>query len=245
MEHIIRTNVGVVRSENQDRAAVFLNNDKTFVILCDGMGGHNGGSHASSITIATFEKEFKRNFPLKEEQTDKWFEKTINKTKKEMTNFAKGNPSLLDMGTTITAAVITKTNIKIYNIGDSRTYIYNGLLHQITADHNLRNYYIKEYGYSEEKAATVMGAAALTYALGPKKRAYIDSYQIDISDSTKFVVLTSDGIHDYISKPNFENIIGSNGSLENKADVLIKQAIKGKSSDNLTVVIAGVKNGTS
>lgn len=240
MRFAVRTDVGVVRSENQDLAAVFKNEFATFVILCDGMGGHTGGSHASRITIATFEKEFNKNFPNRSEDVDKWFDKTSRKAKKEMHNFAGDNISLLDMGTTVTAAAIFEDSIKIYNIGDSRTYIYNGLLYQITKDHNLRNYYIKNYGYSEEKAATVMGAAALTSALGPKKKSQIDVYEVENSEAIKFVVLTSDGIHDYISKPAFEMVLSSDDSLENIGDTLIAKAINGKSSDNLTVAIVEV-----
>lgn len=60
MEHIIKTDVGVVRKENQDRAAFFEKGDVALAILCDGMGGHTGGSFASSLTINSFEKEFAR-----------------------------------------------------------------------------------------------------------------------------------------------------------------------------------------
>lgn len=241
MNYTVKSDVGVVRSENQDRAAVFKNNSATFAILCDGMGGHTGGSHASSITIATFEKEFNKSFPTKRELVDKWFQKTIKKCGKAMTSFANGDVNLLDMGTTVTAALILEDEIRTYNIGDSRTYVYNGLLHQITTDHNLRNYYINEYGYSDEKAATVLGAAALTSALGPKKKSTIDTIKVRKSESVQYIILTSDGIHDYISKPNFEKIISSNATLDNMAEALIKQGIKGKSSDNLTAVIVEVE----
>ncbi len=240
MDFTVKTDVGVVRSENQDRAALFKKNGITLAILCDGMGGHKGGSHASSITISTFEKEFDSSFPKKKEQIDKWFLKTINASRKDMASFAKSDKPLLDMGTTVTAAIILEDEIKIYNIGDSRTYVYNGLLHQITVDHNLRNYYINKQGFSEEKAATIMGAAALTSALGPNKKTKIDTYKIKNDSSIRLLILTSDGIHDYISKPNFEKIISSNASLEEKGNVLIKQAIKGKSSDNLTAVLVEV-----
>lgn len=240
MNYSVKTDVGVVRSENQDKAAVFSNGTATFAILCDGMGGHTGGSHASAITISTFEKEFNKSFPAKRENVDKWFHKAIKKCKKDMTNFANKDVNLLDMGTTVTAALIMEDEIRVYNVGDSRTYVYNGLLHQITTDHNLRNHYISEYGYSDEKAATVLGAAALTSALGPKKRANIDITQVKRNSSVQFVILTSDGIHDYISKPNFEKIVSSNANIDDKAEVLIKQAIKGKSSDNLTAVIVEV-----
>ncbi|MCK5867320.1 MAG: serine/threonine-protein phosphatase [Mycoplasmataceae bacterium] len=242
MEHIIKTDIGVVRVENQDRAAVFNKKGITLGILCDGMGGHKGGSFASAITIDTFEKEFNKSFPFGNiDNIDKWFLKTIKESKKNMTFFAKGDVGLLDMGTTVTAAIVIDGDIKIYNIGDSRTYIYNGLLHQITKDHNLRNYYIENYNYSVEKAATVRGATALTSALGPKKKVKIDNYKLPIEPETKFVVLTSDGIHDYISKPLFDKIISSKKPLEKKSINLIKEAIKGKSADNLTVVILGLE----
>lgn len=243
MNGFVLSDVGVVRSENQDLAAIFKNKKGVmFAILCDGMGGHMGGSYASKIAISTFEKEFYKNFPSKTnlDNINSWFKTSIIKSKKEMTNFAKKDRPLLDMGTTLTATVILEDEIIVYNIGDSRTYIYNGLLEQITKDHNLRNFFIKNHGYTEEHAATLMGATALTYALGPKKKMMIDTYRVERDDSIKFIILTSDGIHDYISKPNFEKIIMANESIELKAEVLIKQAIKGKSADNLTVAIVEV-----
>lgn len=239
--HVIKSDVGVVRSENQDRAAVFHKGDIAFAILCDGMGGHQGGSHASSITIDTFEEEFMKKFPVDHlEKANGWFQKAIKRAKKEMTHFANKDQKLLDMGTTLTAAVITKDYIIVYNVGDSRTYVFNGVLTQVTRDHNLRNLYIDKFNYSEEKAATIMGAAALTSALGPKKKTNIDVFNVENSSDIKYVVLTSDGIHDYISKPVFTQILNSDLTMNNKAEELIVKAIKGKSSDNLTTIILEV-----
>lgn len=240
MSYTIKTDVGVVRTENQDRAAVFQSGKITFGILCDGMGGHTGGSHAAAITIDVFEKEFTKNFPNNSKNYNKWFVKGIQKAKREMEIFANEDNALLDMGTTVTCVIIDSNEAHIFNIGDSRTYAYNGLLHQITTDHNLRNHYIEKFGYSDEKAATLMGAAALTSALGPRKKSKIDSIVTPIDEDLKYFILTSDGIHDYISKPNFEKIISSETSLEEKAERLVISAIKGKSSDNLTVAIMEV-----
>ena len=238
MEYIVKTDIGVVRAENQDRAAVFSKKEVTLAVLCDGMGGHKGGSFASAIAVDTFEREFNKTFPFgNPDDADDWFLKTIKQSKKNMTSFAKGDIDLLDMGTTVTAAFIFGDNIKIYNIGDSRTYIYNGLLHQVTKDHNLRNYYIEHYGYSDEKAATVRAATALTSALGPDKKVKIDNFKLKLDKDSRYIILTSDGIHDYISKPMFEKIISSKKTLEKKSISLMKAAIKGKSADNLTVII--------
>lgn len=235
----VKSDIGVTRLENQDRAAVFQNGNVTLAVLCDGMGGHKGGSFASAITIETFEKEFKKG--IKPNKVSEWFRDAINRAKKEMIKFSERDSKLLDMGTTLTAALVIEGEIYIVNVGDSRTYAYTGYLHQITKDHNLRNHYIEKFGYSPEDAAKVVGAMALTSALGPKKQIHVDTVILEKNDSLKYLVLTSDGIHDYISKPNFESILSTNKPIDEKAGDLIKQAVKGKSSDNLSVVIVDME----
>ncbi len=240
MKWLVKSDIGVVREENQDRAAVFKKDGVVLSVLCDGMGGHEGGSYASRLTIEALEKEFIKNTPLDETKLFSWFKSALKKSKKLMEKAAKGNRLLLDMGTTVTVAIIYPKEIFIFNVGDSRTYIYNGLLHQVTVDHNLRNYYINEEGLSAEKAANIIGGSALTSALGPKKTTRIDAYNISIDESTKYVIQTSDGIHDYITKPEFERIVSSDIDLEEICNELISSGIKGESADNLTIAIVKV-----
>ena len=87
------------------------------------------------------------------------------------------------------------------------------------------------------------GAAALTSALGPSKKTNIEAFNIDdnTSPNKRVLILTSDGIHDYIDKPKFEIIMSQKDTIEEKANILISEAIKGHSSDNLTIVIVEVE----
>lgn len=245
MNHTINTNIGVVREENQDRAAVLENDEIIMAILCDGMGGHFGGSLASSITIDTFKNEVATTSTITREKVWEWFKNTIKKCKSRMIQEAGSDQGKIDMGTTVTTAIIFKDTkeIFIFNIGDSRTYVYDQLLHQITVDHNLMNYYIINEGMSEFEASKIPGASALTSALGPTKKTNIEAFTIgNISkDSNPLLILTSDGIHDYITKPNFEITLSSKKSLEEKTESLIKDAIKGGSTDNLTIIILEVE----
>ncbi len=242
MNYKINTNIGVVREENQDRAVVVEGAAATLALLCDGMGGHFGGSLAASITINTFASEIE-SLPTDKTQIFDWFKNTIKKCKSNMVAEAGNDEMKKDMGTTVTAAIIYKDtkDIYIFNIGDSRTYIFDGLLHQITVDHNLMNYYIIEENMSAFEASKLPGAAALTSALGPNKKTNIEAFTIDNSNEARTIILTSDGIHDYITKPNFEMIISGDGNFASKTDELIKQAIRGESTDNLTIIMLEVE----
>lgn len=244
MKYIVETNIGVVREENQDRAAVFENDYALVAVLCDGMGGHFGGSLASSITIDTFKNRM--DF-LKSDADNiyEWFKDTIKQAKQNMIIEAGDDQNKKDMGTTVTVAVVFKKNknIVVFNIGDSRTYIFDGQLHQITVDHNLMNYYIKNEGMPSFEAAKIPGASALTSALGPAKKTNIEAFNIDENrkGNKRVLILTSDGVHDYIEKPKFELIMAQDGFMSEKAKILISEAIKGRSADNLTVVIVEVE----
>lgn len=248
-KYTVQTNIGVVRKENQDRARVFENEEVIFSILCDGMGGHFGGSLAAEISVKIFESYFKNKFPrnIKNETNVyfEWFKEALKNVKDEMLKEAESEEKKMDMGTTLTAAIFFKSskNVIIFNIGDSRTYIYNGLLHQITVDQNLTNYYVKEKQWNEFDAMKIPGGAALISSVGPKKKTSVEVFQVDRAETNipKYIILTSDGIHDYVTKSFFEKVIGSEQmTLEEKADLLIKEAIKGHSTDNLTIVIVEV-----
>lgn len=262
MEYTKATDTGVYRDENQDRAEVFESEALLLAVLCDGMGGHFGGSLAATITIETFRMCFE-TLPDDAEAAYEWFRDTIKLAKQNMANEAGDDSDKRDMGTTVTAAVVFKNTMEIiiFNIGDSRTYLFNGELRQITIDHNLMNYYIMREHISEFEASKLPGAHALTSALGPSKKTNIEAFKIEAGDLKSgdgkrawfkraatdgkshplYLILTSDGIHDRLEKPHFEAIISSNDSLRVKAETLIKTAIRNGSTDNLTCIIVDVK----
>ena len=139
MKYFCLSDVGIVRPENQDRVGVVTKDEWVLAMLCDGMGGHFGGSKAASISIKTFEDYFKNNFPGNVNYNDKhtineWFINALAEIKKQLIEAAEEDPTFKDMGTTLTAALIYPSEklIYVFNVGDSRTYIYNGLLHQVT-----------------------------------------------------------------------------------------------------------------
>lgn len=240
------SDIGLVRNENQDRVGVWEKDHITLALLCDGMGGHFGGSEASSLVILAFEKAFNDLYDVSWDDQAKiqnWFYESVKKAKSLMNIKARQNELFNDMGTTVTAAIINHKTHYIYvmNIGDSRTYILGHSLKQITIDHNLQNYYIREFNYSYRKASKLKNAKGLVSALGPTKRTQLEIFVIEPSQQAKMVIVTSDGIHDHISEPVFEQILSAkNKSLDEKALQIIDLAKRNNSLDNLTIGIVEI-----
>lgn len=239
MKAISLSEIGNYRKTNQDRVIILKNEDVYLAILCDGMGGHLGGDIASTLTIQAFTETF-ANSKLELENDRSiflWFKKSIKKTillmKKEVENDEKKN----DMGTTLVLALVFTKEQKVifFNIGDSRAYVYQDTLQQITVDQNQMNYLIKYENFSENEAKQVPYAHALISSLGPKKVLHPEWFKIDTLP--KYVILTSDGVHDYVKKPYFETLLKEKIDLKAKCEKIVNSAIKSGSKDNLSIII--------
>lgn len=240
MNYYELTNIGNFRKENQDASIVLQNKKVTFAAVCDGMGGHKGGKQASQLTILAMKKIFKKWTPINVEESRSWIKDAFNLAKKLMKKEALADNTLYDMGTTVTCLFICNDSAWIFNVGDSRIYVFNNEIHKITDDHNLMNHYIKYEGMDPNKAKKIRGASALTSALGPTKQIRVSQYELDdlFNRNIKYIILTSDGIHDYIGKSTFEVILTSpKTTLQEKCKKIIDEAIHEGSHDNLTIVI--------
>ncbi|WP_330463398.1 PP2C family protein-serine/threonine phosphatase [Metamycoplasma gateae] len=247
MNYFIKTDKGKFRKENQDNASISFLDNWTLAVLCDGMGGHFGGSLCSKKTIdflfEYFQTRFNKDIEFNDKKSiNKWFNNALSYVKKALKKIALNDTQYEDMGTTLTAALIFNINKETYvfNIGDSRTYAYNGLLHQITTDQNLLHQLInkKDKNLDIESLRLLPDANKLTSCLGPNKNMKCDSFLLKNDENIKYLLLTSDGVHDYINKPIIEQIIQDKKlKLESKANKLINIAKKNMSKDNLTVLL--------
>ncbi len=97
------------------------------------MGGHTAGDIASETVIEALRQEIEEL----EEYTAKSVTDAMIATNQVVQDCASKNPDLQRMDTTLVAAVIEKESIVLSNIGDSRAYLIDEEIEQVTVDHSL------------------------------------------------------------------------------------------------------------
>ena len=98
------------------------------------------------------------------------------------------------MGTTLTAALITKDWIKIANVGDSSCFgITNNEITKITKDHSLVQELVDSGSISENEAANHPKKNIITRAIGTSDKVDVDIFDIIENKYNKYV-LCSDGL---------------------------------------------------
>src|SRR6476469_1620541 len=139
---VLRTDVGRVRSENQDFGMMTTPKDEEgahlggrLMIVADGMGGHRGGATASRMAVETVKSEYlgSGNDDIAAALLD-----ALTRANSRVFTAAQTNLDLRGMGTTTSDLVVRGSQEWFAHVGDSRIYfLRNGDLSQLTEDHSL------------------------------------------------------------------------------------------------------------
>jgi len=200
--------------------------EKPFIIaIADGMGGHEGGEIASKYTLTNLIKKFRNDYDSSRTVEDN-LRSAILSIHNDLIKY--GNDiNKLEMGTTLTGCLFFQNQMKVFNVGDSRLYIYDNNLVQITDDHTLQN----------ETKIMEMPKNILTSCVGGGI-SYIKIDIFDITDSIKpntFMFLCSDGISDYVTDNEISQIIDENKTdLTKMVRSMLIKSIDNNTRDNIT-----------
>ena len=109
-----------LREENQDCFGVFDFPDYTLAVVCDGMGGHMGGAHASTLAVRTIHDAMRE---LSGKPVEQALEEAIQRANLVIHEASRKNHRLNGMGTTVVAAVVSDNTAFLAHVGDSRAYL--------------------------------------------------------------------------------------------------------------------------
>ena len=150
------TDKGVVRKSNQDAFLYGTFEDGAiWVIVCDGMGGANGGNIASRLAVDHFSASLKAGYrsDMSENSIRNLLESAAYAANIRVFDKSRESKELNGMGTTLVAAIIYENIGYFAHVGDSRAYIYSaGQFNQLTRDHSIVQTMVENGKISPEEA---------------------------------------------------------------------------------------------
>ncbi|MGN0244147.1 MAG: Stp1/IreP family PP2C-type Ser/Thr phosphatase [Lachnospiraceae bacterium] len=228
------SDVGCVRRSNQD--SIFyttesIGNLPNLCIVADGMGGHKAGELASSMAVDEFVKHAKQNDSVNPVTIMKQGLAHVNRIIKDK---AVENPDYEGMGTTFVASVYQDGQLYVANIGDSRLYLIEDTIRQITIDHSLVQQLVLEGKIKPEEARNHPEKNIITRAVGVKNEVEADFFQVE---SNGKVMLCSDGLSNMLTNEEIFDIVKEAKDNQDAVEKLVEQARYYGGKDNISVIL--------
>lgn len=249
VKHAGRTDVGIVRSNNED--AFLVDESTNLFVVCDGVGGRSAGEEASRIACewigsrvhAATDRLASFGTPkatINRREIGSLLENAISEASGRIRNTAHENPDFAGMATTAAVLMITGNHAFVAHVGDSRVYLVrHKTMHLLTEDHSLLND-LKRRGRDPDRSH--LGAAyqgALTRALGVLNTARVDLLDLELLPGDRFVIC-SDGVHDAVGETSMQ-AISPHGEAKEAVDMFIDTALQNGGPDNATVIVVDVQ----
>lgn len=219
------------RETNEDSILAQSVGDHLILGIADGLGGHARGEVASGIAIAQLGRI--DALALSSSDPELLLLEVFAEANMQIVLYNREHG--INSGTTFTACIASRNGrCTIGNLGDSRAYIIDEKTCWHTKDHSYVQQLIDSGALSERDAIRHPQSNIITRALGLERGCVPDIFEMDAAG--RVLVLTSDGIHDFIEPERFRALAMTHGSRE-AALALIDAAIVGGSTDNLSVII--------
>jgi PPM family protein phosphatase len=239
------SNVGCVRTENEDR--ILVDHSLMLFSVADGMGGHTHGERAAELAISSlhyyvessrdpldvtwpFGYDFQLSFNANRLLTG------VLLAHAQVRRHSQEDPHHFGMGTTVAAVLLANEVATIANVGDSRVYRFRGReLTQLSVDDTWIATLTAGGGLTEAQAQAHPMRNALTQAAGVQENLNVHVRE-ETLQSDDLLLLTSDGLHAVAGHDAMCSIIASNTELQKMAEHLIEEARGRGGPDNASVV---------
>lgn len=231
------TDVGMVRQVNQDYVYTSekpLGNLPNLFVVADGMGGHQAGDYASKYTVEVLQKELRESI---EKDIEKALVSAIKKANKEIIREADADSHLKGMGTTVVAAVIVDQMLYFANVGDSRLYLINQGITQLSKDHSLVEEMVRLGGIKPEEAKNHPDKNIITRAIGAKENVEVDFYEHRLKRGD-IILMCTDGLSNMVDDDEMFHIVQGARDIVEAGMTLVEAAKENGGTDNIGIVLA-------
>jgi len=236
------TDPGLEREENEDSVAVWRNKAglDTLIVVCDGMGGHAAGQHASSIAVKTLTRVLAED-GQEGPEVDR-LKRALKEANAAVFKASHENPEWSGMGSTMVVAAIRNGECALLNVGDSPAFLFrSGFPKLISQDHSWPAEQVRLGLIKPEEAENHPLKHRLTRAVGVWEtiQPFTDKMKLEEGDA---VVLCSDGVETAgVSVEEMGRLLLADGNLDRGAERVIERCRELGAPDNVTLAVARVE----
>ena len=239
MEVFSKSDVGLVRSQNQDdfRLGV-ISPSSVWAVVCDGMGGANGGNIASATAVDYISSKITTLYKsdMTKEQIGELMAEIVMQANSKLFELASKDSDLAGMGTTCEFVFVKDTTVHVVHVGDSRTYaIRGGKIKQLTEDHSVVQEMVRRGELTYEEAQHHPNKNFITRALGIKTSVRLDYIEANFIYGD-VLLICSDGLSNHVTTGDMVKICHENRG-EDLINKLIDCAKEGGGYDNITATV--------
>lgn len=225
------THVGHVRDHNEDN--YLAKPSLGLWLVADGMGGHACGEVASEIATHTIGDAVAEGDDLVD---------AVLKAHEAILDAVDEGVGKAGMGTTVVALRLEGPDYTVAWVGDSRAYLWDEELTQISKDHSLVQELIDGGKIAEEQAMHHPHRNIINQNLGADD---LDDIKVDVETGQlkpgQKILLCSDGLSDEITKDEIAeviaDVIAEGGDDQQIADRLVERVLEEVAHDNITVIV--------
>lgn len=244
------TDIGIKKSINQDSICLMISDTNNMgqvvlAVVCDGIGGLEQGELASSATTKVFAEWYKNSLPkiissLSDELLRSEWSRLISDMNYKLLQY--GRSQEIRVGTTLTALLLVNGRYMIAQVGDSRAYVVDDAVRQITEDHTYINREIKAGRADRSTLLRDPRRNRITRGIGLSETVEPDFFFGSVEQKEHVWMLCSDGFRHKITNDEFEERIQpSNISVTQELTDLAQELVsivkdRGE-KDNISVLL--------
>lgn len=237
------TDTGKVRLNNEDAFCVksIWGDTHLLLLVVDGCGGYEGGEIASDIALKTILHVLDLGEGLYRMEA---LRNAVVEANNAIHRERESKEDVSSMGCVLTAAIIDKSNdmALVAHVGDTRCYLLdNKGFRKITHDHSFVGELEEEGALTEEEAMSHPLRSVIDRMVGADLHmaddGFVDTTILSLS-AEYLIMVCSDGLSDYVTSGEMEEILNSNYTTEEKCRSLVRIANRKAGKDNITVVVA-------
>lgn len=235
MKYYSKSDIGRIRTKNQDSYMNFDEGSFCLLIVADGMGGHKAGEVASKLAVDAI-NDYILNHYKDTDINEELLISAIKNANNQIRIKAK-DQDYFNMGTTVVAAIVDSNQCFIANVGDSRIYLMrDSQLQQLTKDHSYINDLLIAGTITPEEAQKSKRKNMITRALGMEGELRVDTSSLELCRND-LLLLCTDGLTNSLDDDSIQSILREEKDISDKTDRLIDQSkIKG-GEDNITATL--------